>query len=346
MDSAEWTGIWVIAEQIAGHLNPVSFELLSKARALQQQLGSDEPITAVLLGNGVDELADDLGAFGAEEVIVVDNPALKLFENESYALVLSDLIEEQKPAIVLMGATTIGQDLASILGVELNTGVAAHCIDLRIDSNRNLVSVVPAFGGKVLGDILCPNHRPQVATIKPGILGKPVRLAANTLKVIKYDPSGTLQRVTGRLKALGIHKDEQTGVPLQEAEVVVAGGWGIGSKENWGLLEDLALLLGGSVGCTRPAVDEGWVEGEHQMIGTSGITVRPKVYLGFAVSGSTHHICGMKDSELVVSVNIDAAAPIFEVSDIRIIANAKDILEKLIDQLRGITNSRLNAVGK
>ena len=328
-------GIWVVAEQVSGLINSASYELLSKARQLQSQLQTPEPVVAVILGNKVDDLGK-LGLFGAEEIITVFDPVLEIYQNDAYALVLQDLIEERNPSIVLMGATAIGQDLAPMLGAKLKTGVAAHCVDIRINEENKLVAVVPAFGGKVLGDILCPNTNPQMATIKPGILGKPEPVSKPSFITTTYDPSGSLQKDLGRLKALEIVRQEQTGVPIEEAEVIVSGGWGMGLQENWDLLEELAALLGGAVGCTRPVVDEEWVKNEQQMIGTSGKSVRPKVYLGFALSGATHHVCGMKDSGLVISVNNDPEAPIFEVSDYRIVGDAKTVLTALIKRIRNI----------
>lgn len=334
MEISAWKGIWVIAEQIGGSLNSVSFELLGKARQMKEQLQTSEPVTAVILGCGVQELAQELGKYGAEEVIVIDHDSLAIFENDTYAAVLSALIKERKPEIILMGATAIGQDLAPMLGGILKTGVAAHCVDVRINEKGQLVSVVPAFGGKVLGDILCPDHRPQMATLKPGILGEPVLEKDAVYKVTEYSAEESLKKVTDRVKAIGIYKNEPQGIPLEKAEVIVAGGWGMGSQENWNYLEELAVLLGGAVGCTRPAVDEKWAEGEHQMIGTSGKSVRPKVYIGAAVSGSTHHLCGMKDSGLVISINTDAEAPIFASSDVCIVADVAKFLPKLIEKIK------------
>ncbi|MDD2212828.1 MAG: electron transfer flavoprotein subunit alpha/FixB family protein [Clostridia bacterium] len=334
MEKAAWKGIWVIAEQIEGNLNSVSFELLGKAKQMKEQLQIAEPVTAVLLGSGVADLAQELGAYGAEEVIVLEHEALAIYENETYAAVLSDLIKERKPEIILMGATAIGQDLAPMLGALLNTAVAAHCVDLRINEEGQFVSVVPAFGGKVLGDILCPTHRPQMATVKPGILGKAVSQSEAKYQVSTYDVEKALAQVSGRVKALGVYRKEPEGIPLEKAEVIVAGGWGMGSKENWHYLDELAALLGGAVGCTRPAVDEKWADGEHQMIGTSGKTVRPKVYLGTAISGATHHLCGMKDAGLVISINKDPDAPIFACSDVCITADAGKFLPRLIERIK------------
>lgn len=327
-------GIWVVAEQVAGRINSVSYELLNKAQQLKNQLQKPEPVVAVILGKGAEGL-EQLSNYGAEEIITVFAEELEIYQNDLYVAVLQALIEEKKPSIVLIGATAIGQDLAPMLGARLKTGVAAHCVDVRINENNQMVAVVPAFGGKVLGDILCPNTSPQMATLKPGVLGKPVPLEKPAAVVMAFDPSAVLQEDQGRIKALEIVREEQTGVPLEEAEVIVAGGWGIGSRENWDLVEELARLLGGAVGCTRPVVDEQWVQSEQQMIGTSGKSVRPKVYLAFGISGATHHLCGMKDSGLVISVNKDATAPIFEASDVRIVGDARTILTALIKRIKG-----------
>ncbi|MGI6235882.1 MAG: electron transfer flavoprotein subunit alpha/FixB family protein, partial [Christensenellales bacterium] len=269
MNTKEWQGIWVVAEQINGNLSSVSCELLGKAQELKSQNKFKPTITAVILGHEVKNLAQELANHGAEEIIVAESPDLKYFQNESYALVLEEMIIEYKPAVVLIGATGIGSDLAPTLGAKLRTGVAAHCIDLRMNDEGNLVSVVPAFGGKVLGDILCPNHRPQIATVKAGVMDTICSTGNQRGVIVDYDPNPALMKDKGRVKALGIHQEKIKGIPLEKAEVVVAGGWGIGCKEDWGLLVELADLLGGAVGCTRPALDEGWAEGEHQMIGTS-----------------------------------------------------------------------------
>lgn len=336
MNTREWEGIWVIAEQVAGCLNSVSFELLEKGRSLKARLKTEQPLTAVLLGYGIKHLAPELARYGAEKVIIIDDLSLEIFQNDTYTFVLEDIIQERKPSVVLLGATAVGSDLAPTLGARLKTGVTAHCIDISINEDSELVSVVPAFGGKVLGEILCPQSRPQIATVKAGVLGKAEPCPVANCALEAYDPAAAIARDKGRVKALGIYQEEVGGVKLEDAEVVVAGGWGMAGKENWQLLEELAGLLGGAVGCTRPPVDEGWVQGEHQMIGTSGKTVRPKVYIGAALSGSTHHVCGMKDAGLVISINKDQKAPIFEVSDLRIIGDAKTIISSLIDEIRKV----------
>jgi len=194
------------------------------------------------------------------------------------------------------------------------------------------VQLVPAFGGKVLGEILCPLHRPQMASVRPGVFravaGEPEG------KGIKLAVRPDIARNEDSIQVVEVRQKDAVGKPLEEAEVVLAGGWGVGSKENWLLLEELGNLLGAAVGCTRPALDEGWAQGEDTMIGISGKTVRPKVYLGFGISGATHHVVGMSDSGLVISINTNPAADIFQFSDIKVVADAGSIIKSLVDQLK------------
>lgn len=327
-------GIWVIADQTNGHIHSVTYELLGKAQELKKKLGSEEPVTAVVLGSNICKDDLDLGAFGAEKVLLIDHPSLNLFCNDVYADVLEKEILERKPEIILMAATATGSDLAPVLGARLKTGVAAHCVDLKINEQKELVSVVPAFGGKVLGDILCPYSRPQIATLKPGVLTKPERVEGIKPLYENITVEEFLTDKAQRVKAIKIVEEKISGIPIEEADIIVAGGWGMGSKENWEHLEELAELLEAGVGCTRPAVDEKWVEGEHQMIGTSGKTVRPKIYIGAGISGATHHICGMKDSGYIISINKEEDAPIFDVSDVGVVGDAAKILALLNSEIK------------
>lgn len=330
--NCEDQGIWVVAEQTVGGVSRVSFELLAKARELKAQGKLQAPVTAILLGEKLDDYTAKLMEAGAEAIILVDHPALRYFQNETYAAILKALVEQKQPSIILMGATAAGSDLAPTLGAKLHTGVSAHCVDMRLNEGGNLVAVVPAFGGKVLGDILCTNFRPQIATVRPGILGKVICFMSQKCPIERFDITDILAQDKGRIKAIGITHEETKGVPLEEAEIVVAGGFGMETKENWQYLEKLAALLGGAVGCTRPPIDEGWAQ-ECQMIGTSGKSVRPKVYIGMGISGATHHICGMKDAGLVISINKDEKSPIFDVSDVRITTDVATILPLIIEGL-------------
>lgn len=329
----DYRGIWVIAEQDGDRISRVSLELLTKARELKEQGKLAEPVTAVLLGTNLADFPAKLAEAGAEAVILVDHAALRYFRNEAYALIIKELVEERKPSVILMGATAAGSDLAPTVGAKLWTGVAAHCVDLKLNDEGNLVAVVPAFGGKVLGDILCPELRPQMATVRPGILGKALCFPHDHYQVEHHDPAAALVKDKGLVQAIGVSYEPVQGVPLEEAEVVVAGGFGAATEENWQLVETLAGVLGGAVGCTRPPLDEGWAR-DYQMIGTSGKSVRPKVYIGVGISGATHHVCGMKDAGLIISINKDEKAPIFEVSDVRVTADVATILPLIIEGLQ------------
>lgn len=334
--------IWVYAEQSSGKLASVTLELLGKARELAAQCGEGK-VSAVLLGSGVEELADTLFDYGAETVYIADDVRLRLYQHTTYAPLITRLCKKEEPDIFLFGATALGSELGPTIAAQLNTGIAAHCMELKLDANGMLISVVPAFGGKILGDILCPGSKPQMASVKPGIFQKP-EPAPIKGAVVRMDLSPLESAGTG-IKALQVCQEEPRGIPLEDAEVVICGGWGLKSAENWRLIEELAELLGGASACTRPVVDEGWAPGEHIMIGTSGKSVRPKIYLAFGVSGATHHICGMKDSGLVISVNNDENAPIFEVSDYAISADLNKILPLLTEKIRQYRDYSNNSPG-
>lgn len=327
--------IWVYAEVTNGKIAGVTYELLGKARELAKDLGGEQEIAVILLGSGVKDLAVTLFKYGVNKVFVGDNPRLALYQHTTYAPLITELVKKEAPEIFLIGATAIGSDLGPTLAAILKTGIAAHCIDLRIGNDGQLVAVVPAFGGKILGDIFCPKVRPQMASVKPGIFTKPdICWVEGSIAEIDLTP---LEKANPGLKALSICREEPKGLPLEDADLVVCGGYGLGSKENWVLLEQLAEVLGGAAACTRPAIDEGWAPGEHIMIGTSGKSVRPKIYLGFGISGATHHLCGMKDSGLIISVNKDEDAPLFESSDVAVVGDLDKILPLLVEELKKIT---------
>lgn len=339
----EWKGILVVGEINNCRLQPVTYELIGKARELKSQCPAVGNVAVVLIGSGLEGLLADLATSGADEIISVDRAECALFHNDLYATILQGIIEQRKPSVVLFPATARYQDLASILGIRVDTGVAAHCVDIRINENAEILAVVPAFGGKVLGDILCPAHRPQMATAKPGIFRSGEPVCGASPKVSPFDAGEIIAKTLQSTKLVALESSLcaiPEGIPLEAASVVVCGGWGMGSKENWALLGELANLLGGAVGCTRPPIDEGWMPDESYMIGTSGKVIRPKVYIGAAVSGSSHHVCGMKDSDLIISINNDPKAPIFEVSDLRVVGDAKQILTALCEKIREIRSKK------
>lgn len=323
--------IWVFAEQVNCTLDRVVPELLTKAKELAAALPGETEIGAVLLGFNVKSSCGILANYGAEKIYLAEAEELRLYNPMLYAPIITKLVKQEDPEIFLFGATAIGSELGPTMAAQLKTGVAAHCVDMHIDENGKLVAAVPSFGGKILGEILCPDTRPQMASVKPGIFvqGEVEQLEPNTISVdvskIKADDL--------TLKAVKLEKKEIEGVPLDKAEVVFSGGYGLGNKENWDKIEKLAALFGGAAACTRPVVDEGWAPGEHVMVGTSGKSIRPKAYIGFGISGATHHICGMKDSGLVISINRDEKSAVFEVSDVGIVADLNVILDELINKL-------------
>jgi electron transfer flavoprotein alpha subunit len=320
--------IWVFIEQRGGVLHDVGLELLGKARELAEASGNT--VTALLLGADVAPLADTVMAHGADTVLVADHPWLEPYRLLPYTSVLARACREYHPSIFLFGATRLGMELAPRLAARLGTGLSAHCIDLQLDADGHLLQMVPGWGGGVVATIRCPHHRPQMATVMPGVMKK--RPPAQRSGRVIYLTVGADLDVSGP-QVLEIHREEPKARPLEQAEVVVAGGFGIGGKEGWQLVEELAALLGGAVGATRPPVDEGWAS-EEQMIGQSGKTVRPRLYIGVGISGMSHHVVGMDGSELVVAINSDPQAPLLEMADIGIVGDFREILPPLLEELR------------
>jgi electron transfer flavoprotein alpha subunit len=322
--------IWVFAEQRGGILHDVGLELLGKARELAD--ASEGSVTALLLGNGVLTLADHLTAHGADTILVADHAGLEPYHLLPYTQVLAEACRAYQPEIMLFGATSLGVELAPRLAARLQTGLSAHCIDLQLDADGKLLQMVPGWGGGVVATIKCPDHHPQMATVMPGVMKKP-QPAAKSGEVIQLTLGEEVD--TSGPRVLEVLRQEVKELPLETAEVVVAGGFGIGGMEGWQLLEELARLLGGAVGATRPPVDEGWAS-EEQMIGQSGKTVRPRLYIGVGISGMSHHVVGMDESEFVVAINKDPKAIIFEFSDLAIVGDYRDIIPHLVDELRGM----------
>jgi electron transfer flavoprotein alpha subunit len=327
------TGIWVFAEQRGGALHDVALELLGKARDLAGEAPC--PVVAVLMGHGVRGSAETLIRHGADRVLVADDPLLEPYRLLPYALVLEDLIRRYDPKILLMGATAMGVELAPRVAAKVRTGLSAHCIDLKWNDEGQLLQVVPGWGGGVIATIACPDHRPQMATVMPGHMKARAREEREgEIIPVSVDLGG---QDLGP-EVLEVIVEAREGRPLEKADVVVAGGWGIGSPENWAMIEELAEILGGAVGATRPPVDEGWAQ-EGQMIGQSGKTVRPTLYIGVAISGVMHHLVGMDQSRHIISINSNPKAEIFAASDVTVVEDFKKILPPLIKELK----SRLKA---
>ena len=324
----EKSQIWVFMEQRGGVLHEVGLELLGKARELAEVSGS--AVAAILLGAEVAPLTDRIISHGADLVLVAEHPALEPYRLLPYTDVLAKACRTRHPSVLLFGATRLGVELAPRLAARLKTGLSAHCIDLQWDANGNLLQMVPGWGGGVIATIRCPEHRPQMATVMPGVMQKG-ESSGRSGRVITLTVGEDLD-VSGP-QVRSIDREEPKTRALETAEVVIAGGWGIGGQEGWKLLEELAALLGGAVGATRPPVDEGWAS-EEQMIGQSGKTIRPRLYIGVGISGMSHHVVGMDGSELVVAINSDPKAPLFEVADICITGDFREILPPLLEELR------------
>jgi electron transfer flavoprotein alpha subunit len=320
--------IWVFAEQRNGVLHDVAFELLGKARELADRAGV--AVGAVLLGHEVGPLAQSLIRHGAGNVYLIDEPQLASYRLIPYALAVAQTVRQYDPGALLMGATAMGVELAPRIAAKLETGLSAHCVDLRLNQEGLLLQLVPGWGGGVIASIICPDRRPQMATVMPGAM-RPLEAMDRQGQVIELSPD--LSGSPPGPEVIRFRKEEAEDLPLEKAEVVVAGGWGVGSKENWAMIEDLAEALGGAVGATRPPVDEGWAR-EGQMIGQSGRTVRPTLYIGIGISGVMHHVVGMDQSKLVITINNNPKAEIFDVSDVIVVEDFKKIVPRLIEEIR------------
>ncbi len=324
-----YKGVWTFAEQRNGKLLDVSLEMLGAGRKVADKLGCE--LSAVLIGNNVFGLADELAAYGADKVLLAESPVLEVFRTDAYATVMADLINTKKPEILLIGGTTLGMDLAPTVAAKVDTGLSAHAVGVDVDENGCLRSQIPAFGGSILASIACPNHRPQMTTVPPGFIKKNEK--TNKQAVVEKVPV-TITEDKVRTKVLNIVTEELEAKPIEEAEIIVAGGFGVGNKENWKLIEDLAEVLGASIGATRPACDEGWAVQERQMIGQSGRTIHSNLYIGAGISGVIHHLIGIQDSKVIVAINNNPAADIMKAADYAVVGDLKEIIPALVTELK------------
>lgn len=331
------SALWVFAEQRRGRLQPVVLEILGRGRELADRHGF--PLEAILLGEGVEALAEELFAAGADTVYLADHPLLADYSADAYAAVLEQLVREHRPDILLLGHTAVGRDLAPVVAARLETGLSAHVTGLEIDERGLLRQIVPAWGGRGMCAILCPQARPQMATVRPGVLLRPALRPGRPGRLVRVAVS--LDPAAIRTRLLEFVPQEMATQPLTEAEVVVAGGAGLGDREGWRLVERLAEVLGAAVGGTRPPLDQGWI-GEGQMIGQSGVTVRPRLYIGIGISGEMQHTVGIRDAGVVVAINCDPRARIFQEADFGIVGDAREVVPLLIaalEEQRGIATS-------
>ena len=328
MNIADYKGVWVFAEQREGQLQKVSLELLGEGRRVAAKLGVK--LTALLLGHNVEGLAKTLGEHGADEVLVADDKNLEHYTTDSYTKVICDLSNERKPGILFIGATFIGRDLGPRVAARLTTGLTADCTSLAVDvTNGDLLATRPAFGGNLMATIACPEHRPQMATVRPGVFSK---LTEKNTNFNVENVEVNIQAGDIRTEVLEIVKTAKETIDIGEAKVIVAGGRGVGSKENFELLQELATALGGVVGASRGAVDKGWIERDYQ-VGQTGKTVRPTIYIACGISGAIQHVAGMQDSDMIIAINKDETAPIMKVADYAIVGDVAKVVPEMINKL-------------
>lgn len=324
--------VWVWAEQRNGRLLGVGAELLGKGAQLAEKLGA--VLAAVVLGDKVEDLANELIAFGASKVYMLENPELKLYQSGLYTTALTELVHCHKPEILIMGATAVGMELAPSVAARLKTGLTAHCVDLTIENINNkplMVAAIPGWGGKIMVKIACPDKRPQMATMKPGMTEKPKKDETRKGHIIreKFEP----RPADLKARTIEIVEEKPVGIPLEEAESVVSVGWGMQSLQNRALAKEIAAVLRAALAGTRPAVDKGWVP-EDAMIGQSGKLVSPKLFISLGASGAMAYSVGFLKSRTVLAVDNNPTAPIFEMCDIGIVADLNKLLPYLLEELK------------
>ena len=343
MNIAEYKGVFVFAQQVDNVLDGVAFELLGKGKDLAKDLNTE--VTAVLIGSGVKGLADQLAEYGADRVIVVDDPELKDYRTEPYTHALASVINTYKPEIMLVGATAIGRDLGPRVSARVQTGLTADCTVLEIgdfplnpvpgkedeQKHNQLLMTRPAFGGNTIATIACPDNRPQMATVRPGVMQKIEPVKGAKANVEEYNPGFTPNNKY--VEILNIVKAVKNTENIMDAKILVSGGRGVGSAENFKILQDLADVLGATVSCSRAVVENGWKPVDVQ-VGQTGKTVRPNVYFAIGISGAIQHVAGMEESDIIIAINKDEDAPIFDVADYGIVGDLNKIVPALTTALK------------
>ncbi|MFH0777130.1 MAG: FAD-binding protein [Candidatus Eisenbacteria bacterium] len=330
IDLSQFKNVWVVAEQREGSLMRVTRELLGRGRELADAKG--ERLCSVLLGSGVRRLADELFEHGADVVFLAEADELSRYRTGPYSKVLAELVIEHRPDVVLFAATTIGRDLAPRVANRIQTGLTADCTKLEIEAETGaLLQTRPAFGGNIMATIVCPRSRPQMSTVRPGVMSVPERVPGRKGELV--EKAVKLRKADLTTEIIKVVRGERRHVNLEEARVIVSGGRGLGSAEEFAVIEELAALLGGEVGASRAAVDSGWIDSSHQ-VGQTGKTVRPRLYMACGISGAIQHLAGMQSAELIVSINRDADAPIHRIADFAIVGDLHKILPTLIDELK------------
>ena len=330
MDNAQYRNVFVFAEQRDGVVQSVALELIGKARDLAVDLG--EKVFAVLLGKGIAASAKKLVEYGADTVIVVDHDNLKDYVTEQYTQAMYQVAVEYKPSIMLFGATTIGRDLAPRVAARLGTGLTADCTKLEIsEDTKEFQMTRPAFGGNLMATIMCPNHRPQMSTVRPGVMQKCAPDASRKGEIINFAPKFDSSKFS--VKLIKTVKEEKASVDISEAKILVSGGRGVGCVAGFDKLRELAKVVGGEVSSSRAMVDAGNMPHDRQ-VGQTGKTVRPDVYFALGISGAIQHLAGMEESECIIAVNKDKFAPIFAVADLGIVCDLNTVVPLLTERLK------------
>ncbi|MGI5968217.1 MAG: electron transfer flavoprotein subunit alpha/FixB family protein [Lachnospiraceae bacterium] len=341
MGLEQYKGVYIYAQQVDNELSSIAFELIGKAKELAKDLDTD--VTAVLIGYKVGNLVDSLAEYGADKVIVVDDPELETYRTEPYAHALASVINEYKPDIMLVGATAIGRDLGPTVSARVKTGLTADCTVLEIgdfpinptpnqeQKHNQLLMTRPAFGGNTIATIACPDNRPQMATVRPGVMQKIEPVKGAKAEVIEYNPG--FEKNDKYVEIINIIKQAKTTENIMDAKILVSGGRGVGSAENFQMLKDLAEVLGGTVSCSRAVVENGWLPVDLQ-VGQTGKTVRPNLYFAIGISGAIQHVAGMEESDIVIAINKDEDAPIFDVADYGIVGDLNKIVPALTQALK------------
>ena len=336
-----YKGVFVFAQQVDNVISNIAYELIGKGKELAKDLGVE--VTAVLVGSDVKGLADQLAEYGADKVIVVDDPELKEYRTEPYTHAIASVIKEFKPEIFLIGATAIGRDLGPRVCARIHTGLTADCTKLGIGDfpmnpvpgretkHNQLLMTRPAFGGNTIATIACPDFRPQMATVRPGVMQKAPKEAGKKAVVTEFNPGFT--KNNKYVDILEVVKAVSNTVDIMDAKILVSGGRGVGSPENFKILDDLAEAIGGTVSCSRAVVDAGWKPKDLQ-VGQTGKTVRPNVYFAIGISGAIQHLAGMEESDIIVAINKDESAPIFDVADYGVVGDLNKIVPMLTEKIK------------
>ena len=329
MDKAQYKNVYVFVEQREGVIQNVGLELLGKARELADAL--NEKVYAMLLGHDLTTQAQECIAYGADTVLRVDAPELATYVTEPYAQAIYQIIRDNKPSIVLIGATTIGRDLGPRLSARVETGLTADCTGLEISEERDLLMTRPAFGGNLMATIICKEHRPQMSTVRPGVMRKGQRdeNRKGTIEDVKIN----FDKSKFRVRVLETVKQTKNLVDITEAHVLISGGRGVGNAEGFDMLRTMANTIGAEVSASRAMVDAG-VLGHERQVGQTGKTVRPDLYFAMGISGAIQHLAGMEESEYIIAINKDKFAPIFNVADLGIVGDVRKIVPLLTEKLK------------